>query len=814
MTEQTENKNFKQAVAGKWQIPLFIISMLLFAITLFVIKPEKKEPTFDEKLDKVQLLADANRFSEFYSELDLLRQEAQLKPELARVYSSSAKARAKELRQNLELGIGPSVQKSARENYQNIIDDYKEAFNYGWISADDPRMKEVYTDVALSYWGLDSSEEAIEMARRAIDVTDGFDAAQYRMLATMYMTAMPPDYASLTMTLLDTMISDIDMNADGENYSWAFVKKVELLIETGDEETAQLLLNSAEKVVLDSKYGEMIHFLRALAVKKTGDIDRAELMMRDLLTGLVDRGDIYAQLCLELGKINYQQYRYNEAQTFYKMVIDSQLGKDWYLAGMLGSAECIRKQLRYHESIARYRDTLDIYHHTPQNRAVKASDIQQSLAEFGEELTKIEAYEDALAVLEMEQEVAPDTDIDAAFRFALAHHRLADELKKEYAQVEQAQKDTELSEEDQQWINKQAALIEKHYIFAAEQYLRVAKIAVKNDELYGHCLRQAAFCYDSAGSTQDSINVWLRFIEEWEGTAYRADALFQVAQAYQSLGEFDKAIRYYGILIDENPRSPAGIKAVVPMSRCYTSKEPPDYAGAEKILKSVLENVAIMPDSPYFYQATSELGELYYRMGNFRDAITSLANAIKRNPDHPGTGKVMFLVGDSYRQSSKAFDQKIAEIENDPIARINMENYVEARQDMLRNAREYFAGAINAYSKIPESQRGRQDKIYLKHSWLYQADCLFDLGEYRQAVDLYEQAALRYQMTPTALMALVQVVNCHIKLNNPRAASSANSRAISQLARMDDKDLIDSDVAMTRQQWQEWFDWADNLGIW
>lgn len=815
MTENSDKISFRQAIAGKWQIPLFIISMILFVIALFLIKPEKKEPTFDEKLNKVSLLADANRFSEFYSELDLLRQETMLKPELAKVYSTSAQVRAKELRQNLELGIGPTVKKSARENYQNIIDDYKEAFNYGWISPDDPRMKGVYTDVALSYWGLDSTEEAIEMARRAIDVAEGFDASQYRLLATMYMAAMVPDYAALTMPLLNTMLSEIDKQADTENYAWAFVKKVELLIETGDEDTAQVLLNSAEKIVLDSKYGEMINFLRALAVKKSGDIDRAELMMRDQLTGLVDRGDIYAQLCLELARINYQQHRYNEAQVFYKMVIDSQLGKDWYLAAMLGTAECIRKQLRYPESIARYRDTLDLYHHTPQNRAVKPADIQKSLSEFGEELTGIEEYEDAMSVLEMEQEIAPKTDIDAAFRFALAHHRLADSLKERYTQVEKGQKGAEeIAEEDKLWLQQQALLIEKHYVFAADQYLRVAKIAVENDELYGHCLRQAAFCYDYAGDTENSIDVWLRFIEEWKGTAYRADALFQVAQAYQSLGEFDKAIKHYGLLIDENPRSPAGIKAIVPMSRCYVSKEPPDYAGAEKILKSVLDNVAIMPDSQYFYQATSELGELYYRMGNYRDAITSLSNAIKRNPEHPGTGKVMFLVGDSYRMSSKAFDEKIAEIENDPIARMNMDNYRQARQDMLRNAREYFAGAIKAYSKIPEDQRGRQDKIYLKHSWLYQADCLFDLGEYRQAVDLYEQAALRYQMTPTALMALVQVVNCHIKLNNPRAASSANSRAISQLARMDDKDLMDSDVSMTRQQWQEWFDWADSLGIW
>ncbi len=815
MTEEQDNLSFRQAIAGKWQIPLFIVAGIIFVVTLFLIKPEVVEPTFQEKLDKIMPLAHSNRYSEFYSSLDQLRQETRLKEDLSRVYSASAEVRAQELRQNRELGVGPSVRRSARDNYQNIINDYKEAFKYGWLSSDDQKMKKVYGDVALAYWGLGEVDNAIEMARRAIDVAGSYDAQAYRLLALMYLTATPADYAATTMSLLNTMLAETDKQADQENYAWAFVKKVELLIATDDEKTSTLLLNSVEPEVLSSQYGEMVEYLQALAVKESGDIDKAEIMLRELLVRLKDRGDIYARVCLDLGEINYKQNRYNDARVFYGIVLDTQLGKEWYLGAMLGNAKCVRKQLRYYEAIAYYRDTLDLFKSSPLNRYVKAHDIQSSLSEFGQELSDAEMYQDALTVLAMEQEVAQETDIDAAYRFAVGHNVYADKLREGYADFEsQLTSLDDMSPEDKQWHDQQSALIEKHYTLAAELYLRVAKIAVNNNELYGTCIRQAAVCYDYAGASMEAIAVWGRFIEEWEGTAYRADALYQLAQAYQSLGEFDQAIKYYSILREENPRSPAGFRAIVPMARCFESKEPPDFAGAEKILKSVLDDVAIMPDSPYFYEATSVLGELYYKMGNYKDAITSLSNAIKRNPEHPNTGKVMFLVGDSYRRSSTVFDGKIAEIANDPIARINLENYVQARRDMLANAREYFAGAIKAYSVIPDERRDKRDKIYLRHSWLYQADCLFDLGEYRQAVDLYEQAALRYQMTPTALMALVQVVNCHIKLNNPRAASSANSRAVSQLARMDDKALLDSDMAMTRQQWQEWFDWADNLGLW
>ena len=814
MTENQEQLSFRQAIAGKWQIPLFIVSMLMFVTTLLVIRPKTVEPTFDEKLDDVYTLANTSRYDEFYNQLNLLKDETKDRTELAKIYSAAAEVRVRELKDNFELGIGPSIHKSARQNYENIIGDYRQAFEYGWMEADDPRMKDVYTNVAMAYWGLGQTDDAIEMARRAIDVVGEYDSGLYRRLVTMLLTAMPEGYQDSVMTLLDTMLAETDKENDTEDYAWAFVKKVEVLISQGNEDQAQTLLNSAEEIVLKSSYGEMVEFLRAVAVRKSGDIDGAEVMLRELLTRLKDRGDIYAQLCLELGEINYNQHRYQQSQRFYNMVIDTQLGKDWYLAAMLGTAECIRKQYRYPEAIARYRDTLDLYHNSPLNRYVKAEELQESLSEFSETLTNIKDYNNALTVLEMEQEIASDTDVDAAYRYATAHHRLADELLAEYERVLKDSINADEDEQDQLWNQQQEDLIEKHFTMAAEQYLRVARIGVKDNQLYGRCVRQAAICYDSAGKPEEAIDVWKRFVEEWEGTAQRADALFRLAQTYQSLGQFDEAIKYFRILREENPRSPAGFKAIVPMSQCYISMDPPDYKGAETILQSVLNDEAVMPDSPFFREAILELGQLYYHIGDYSAAISYLTNAIARYPDDPSTGKAMFLAGDSYRKRCDVVNGRIKEIENDPTARINRDKLLDIRREMLMSARDYFAGAINAYNKIPEDQRDRRDLTYLKHSWLYQAGSLFDLGEFRQAVDLYEQAALRYQMTPTALMALVQVVNCHIKLDNPRAASSANSRAVSQLARMEDKDLQDSDIALSRQDWEQWFDWADNLGLW
>ena len=59
------------------------------------------------------------------------------------------------------------------------------------------------------------------------------------------------------------------------------------------------------------------------------------------------------------------------------------------------------------------------------------------------------------------------------------------------------------------------------------------------------------------------------------------------------------------------------------------------------------------------------------------------------------------------------------------------------------------------------------DKLYLRHAYLYEADCLFETHAYRRALKLYEEAAANYKDSPTGLAAYVQIINCHVFLGEP-----------------------------------------------
>lgn len=802
----------RQAVAGKWQIPLFVISLVGFVVVLMQLLPDTHEPSFDERYEELQVLSRSNRFQEFYAKAELLRQEVKEGIQLARIHGLVAGTRVTELEQRHELGLDTSSQRSAKFNYENIIKDYREALKRNWIELESPEAVKVFRDLSMSFWCLNNTSQAINCMKKAIDAGDKYNPLLNRKLAQMYLSSRGDDYLSLSLSLLEEMLINEESNPDDR--SWAFVRKVDVLIGQDQEQQALRLLNSADQVVRNSRYGDEVEFLRGKALRHSGQSDLADKILRVLLRRMSGRGDIYAQVALELGKINYEQYRDHDARVFYELVVQTQLGKDWYAGGKLGMAECSAMQQRYDQSLVFYQETVDLINQNPNIRSVNSDQVQTSLAVLAGQLELLREYNQALPFLEIEQQIAPPDDIQAALRFARLHWRLANQLVKGIEQAEQGSSKIQGSETNELWVAQQHDLITSHFEIAAEHYLRVSELAVGDDELYGDCLYDAARSYDKAGNSDKSIESWERYVEQRQGQPHWPKGLFYLAQAYQSQGQFEKAIHYYSLLRDNHPTSPSSFDAVVPQARCFLSLDPPDREKADRLLTQMLSDPALTPQATSFRNAMFELGELYYDSERYNKAITILTEAIDRYNNDPELGKSMFLVGDSYRKSGVKLENILLEYAKDPTATVTYERTDNERRRNMRRARDYFNMAVEFYEKIPPNLRTRQDELYLSHSSLYQADSMFDLGQYRQALTLYEYAALRYQLTPTSMMAFVQIINCHVKLGSPDNASSAARRAMLQLDKMSDGDLAKSPINLTRKQWEHWLDWVNQSGLW
>ncbi len=812
MGKSPESKlTLRQALSGQWQMPLFAVSMVAFAGVLWQLRPKEEQVSFEEQLEGLKWLAEENRFHDFYVAAEQVRHITETEEQLGCVHGLVAQTRVKELKHRHELGLDLYRRRSAKANYENIIKDYREALHRNWIDPNEPASAEMYHDVSLACWGLSDTEKAIVVLNKGIEVTDKFDPPLHRSLVQMYMIARPKGYLETSLPHLEKLLVNTESNADDK--AWAFVRKTEVLIEQGNEDEALAMLNAAGEGLRKSNYGDELVLLRGKALRHAGQADGADLILRELIGRMTDRGDTYAQVALELGKINYEQYRDHDARRFYECVVTTQLGKCWYAGGKLGLAECAALQQRYDESIALYQETVNLIKNNGPSRAVEPSNIQNSLVQLADYLALLNQHALALPFLEIEQQIAAQNDLRAADRFARVHLKLAEEMLRDMKQNQRAALDTQ-SADDEQWLQQQQELITKHFEQAAEQFLRVVSLAAGEDELYEDSLWFAATCYDKAGNSNKAKDVWRRFVDQCEGKSRWPRAMYYLAQAHQALGEFGQAVSYYQALREKHPRSPAALQSIVPLAHCCLVKEEPDNKKAEELLLSVLEDVALRPLANVFREALFELGEFYYNNKNYPQAITRLIEAIDRYPDEPVLGKYMFLVGDSYRKSGLDLDAILYELAQDAGATVSREKTTHLRRNYLKQAQNYYSEAVDFYEKIPEYRRTKLDNLYLRHSWMYRADCLFDLGSYKQAVLFYEEIALRYQLTPTALTAFIQIVNCHSRLGDPAEAASANRRAIWQLTKMSDATLAVSEVSLNRQQWQQWFAWTEKSGLW
>lgn len=802
----------RQALSRQWQIPLFGLSMAALAVVLLELRPRTVKPTFEEEFERLKNLSQQSRFQEFYVTTEGLRLAAEDEDQLGRIHALAAQTRIKELKQRHELSIEDHLQRSTPQNYQAIIDDYAEALHRNHPDPASPESVPVFYDLALAYWCLNDSDKAIKALEKAIEVGQEFSPPIHRLLVRMYLSARPEGYLDVSMEHLEMLLKEEQSQPDDK--AWAFVRKSEVLIFQGKEEQSLALLNSADPTIQQSRYGDELNFLRGRALRQAGQTDQAELILRSLLEQLSDRGDIYAQTALELGKINYEQYRDQDAKHYYKLVVDSQTGKDWYAAGKLGLAECAAMQQHYDRAVLNYQEVVDLILQNPHNRSVTARQIQKSLAQWANKLSLFKQYDLALPFLELEQQVAPSDDISAAQRFAQMHIRRGKQLKKQLQQSQRDAAQQEPTETEADWLKQQSEMIKNHFEQAARQYLRIASLAVGDDELYGESLWQASVSYDNAGNTEAAIQSWHRFVSERQGENRWPRAMFNLAQAYQAIGQFEHAISYYETLHREHPKSIAAFDGMVPLARCYLRQEPPERERAEKLLRSLLEDRALTPRATYFRSALFELGLLYYDSQKYPEAINILTEAIDRYPDAQQLGKYMFLVADSYRKSGLALDKKLSQLALDPAATVLRQRTFDQRHSYLKNARDYFERAIEFYDSAPEARRNELDNMHMRHCWLYRADCLFDLGRFREAAELYELAALRYQLTSTALTAFVQIVNCHVKLGNINDARSANQRAIWQLRKMPENAFELTKTPLSRQQWQNRFEWTEKSNLW
>jgi len=770
-----------------WQFPLLVLALGLFGYAAYLFIDPRPGLSIRQRINLSEDLLKHDRPEAAIEELNGLLAEPKLPiDDEAEIHLLLAQS----------LDAGQKLNHiETRKNYQQIVDQTRIALAEGAQAGGD-----AYRWLGESYEYLGQPALALENYRRSMTLDPTRSLYLQRKVIDLQL-AQPdagPAEASLDDYLKDDRLSNTERG-------WAMEQKAELEAKRGAVADAQALLNQVLKLDPDITAQGQAHYHLGYIAWKSGDSAEAERLLRVARDQLTIGHPLDAEAAWLLGKIRQEQKSPREAISFYQTVLESDPESHAAPLALLGRGTC---RIELAEDAAGLSDLQDVTRQIlgkPNGEAYKADAIA-GLQEASTNLASREDYQGALELLAHEQELQPEPPAEFFARLAHVYERRADQMEE--------LKDPPIDQADAIRRSQQVVEFRTH---AGDAYIAYSRaLTLADDRGHAEAMWKGVDLYDAAGDTQKAISALELFVAERPEDGQTPDALLRLGRTYQAAGQFDKAIEAFQHNQFRYPQSLAASQSGVPLAQSYIAKGPDQYPKAEKVLQDVIDSPLIRPDAKEFRQALFELAQLFYRTGRYEEAVARLEEMTERYPDDEHMGQLLFLMGDSYRKSvsllAKQASDDSAESPGNVDAATSLAEAAAAKRDRLSKAKGLFDRVVEIYRQTPPTTD--LDKLYLKLSHFYRADCLFDLGQYEEAIKLYDAATLRYQDDPSALAAYVQIVNAYCAMGRTEEARTANERAKWLLRRMPAEAFTDGSFSMPKEYWEQWLKWTSDSGIW
>ncbi len=536
-----------------------------------------------------------------------------------------------------------------------------------------------------------------------------------------------------------------------------------------------------------------------------GEFKLAEGQFRMAMQELDPSDPLNGMAMVGLGRVRFAEGKVAEADELFADAMGRYPKAPSYVDAVTGRAESKVRLGNIDQAINDYAELVRLI---LQDRARwsgsirRVSDSLRSQAEVGYEQGK---YENSIRFMDMDKSLY-DREIPGVvlLKLGLSHERAAEKL----AGVVEGK---ELTPADLSGLDKATrAAVNHHFELAGDYYLQHTKsVSVTDNQEYGESLWSAADSYDKAGMFKKAIEVFASYVKERPNDPRQLQAMHRLAQAYRADGQLDVAITVFQRLVDEHPTSQPTYESLVPLARAYMDKRTPAATKkAEDILLSiVVDHPTLGPASRQYREALADLGRLYVERGepgDFEKGISRLQEVITRYGDKAGDiGETQYLLGNAYRRSVVELEKRL----RDPLSPAQRAEIEGERASRLEKARLNLDKVVEHYETIGEPKLAALQKAYLRNSYFYRGDCMYDLGKLEGeegAIRLYEKAVQRYENEPAALVGLIQIVNSYTQLAKPDAAKVAHNRAKLYLKKMSEESF--KDLPMSRKNWQDWLD--------
>ena len=226
---------------------------------------------------------------------------------------------------------------------------------------------------------------------------------------------------------------------------------------------------------------------------------------------------------------------------------------------------------------------------------------------------------------------------------------------------------------------------------------------------------------------------------EAPGTELGEEALFWSADSYYKLNQFSNAARRFDMFIKNYPDNEMVGAAKYSLGWSYFKTGQYDLAVGP--LEDFLNNYDAPPIAlfPYDIDTQLRIGDAYYALGEYRNAIRFYNQAIGAEP---GGDYAMFQVANSYYRSNRTFEavsnfRRMLRIY--PFSRLREQAqynvaYIYLNTSNYSQAIEEFQTVINRYPGTDWAARSQYNI----------GDAYYNAGEYNSAIDAYKKVLDNY----------------------------------------------------------------------